>query len=61
MPFVNVKVAGTLTDEQKAELVKRFTQALVEVANKPPEYCFVVIEEIPRTDWGVGGKLLSER
>ena len=61
MPIVNLKVAGTLTDAQKAELVKRFTQDLVEVAQKPPEYCFVVIEEVPHTDWGVGGTLLSER
>ncbi|MFH2009113.1 MAG: 4-oxalocrotonate tautomerase family protein [bacterium] len=60
MPIVNLKVLGTLTDEQKSELVKRFTADLEEVAGKPPEYTYVVIEEIPRSNWGHRGKLFSE-
>ena len=60
MPIVNLKILGTLTQEQKSELVKRFTADLQEVAGKPPEYTYVVIEEIPRTNWGHRGKLFSE-
>ena len=60
MPIVNLKILGTLTEEQKSELVKRFTADLQEVAGKPPEYTYVVIEEIPRTNWGHRGKLFSE-
>lgn len=61
MPIVSLKVLGTLTEEQKAELVARFTRDLEEVAGKPPEYTYVVIEEVPATNWGHSGRLFSER
>ncbi len=60
MPYVNVKVLGTLTDAQKSELVRRITTDLLEVAGKPPEYTYVVIEEVPPNNWGHRGKLFSE-
>lgn len=60
MPIVNLKVLGTLTDEQKRELVARFTRDLQEVAGKPPEYTYVVIEEVPDTNWGHRGRLFSD-
>ena len=60
MPVVNVKVAGTLTPEQKRELVSRITQVLKDVAGKPPEYTYVVIEEVSRSNWGHKGALLEE-
>ncbi len=61
MPYVNVKVAGELTKEQKRKLVEGITKVLEEVANKPPEATYVVIEEIDRDNWGKAGKLLSDR
>ena len=61
MPIVNLKVLGTLTDDQKRELVKRFTKDLEEVAGKPPEYTYVVIEEVPRTHWGHKGVLFADK
>jgi len=60
MPIVNLKVLGTLSDEQKRELTRRFTNDLYEVADKPPEYTYIVIEEIPFTNWGHNGKLFSD-
>ena len=59
MPFVNVKVAGTLTTEQKQKLVEGITKLLEDIANKPPSATYVVIEEISRDNWGKEGKLLS--
>ena len=61
MPIVNLKVLGTLTDDQKRELVARFTRDLQEVAGKPPEYTYVVIEEVPDTNWGHQGRLFSDQ
>ncbi|ACO03895.1 MAG TPA: 4-oxalocrotonate tautomerase [Persephonella sp.] len=61
MPYVNVKVAGSLTKEQKKKIVEGITKVLEEVANKPPSATYVVIEEIDRDNWGKGGKLLSEK
>ena len=60
MPIVNLQVLGTLTDDQKRELVERFTRDLQEVAGKPPEYTYVVIQEVPATDWGHQGVRFSD-
>ncbi len=59
MPYVNVKVAGTLSKEQKKEISEGITRLLEEVANKPPSVTYIVIEEVERENWAVGGKLLS--
>ncbi|WP_029522843.1 4-oxalocrotonate tautomerase family protein [Persephonella sp. KM09-Lau-8] len=61
MPYVNVKVAGELTREQKQKIVEGITKVLEEVANKPPSATYVVIEEVDRDNWGKGGKLLSNK
>lgn len=59
MPYVNVKVAGKLTKDQKEKIAQGVTKLLEDVASKPPAATYVIIEEIEREDWAVGGKLLS--
>ena len=59
MPYVDVKVAGTLTKDQKEKIVDAITKLLEDVAGKPASLTYVVIEEVERENWGVGGKLLS--
>lgn len=61
MPYINVKVAGSLSADQKRELSKKFTAALEEVAGKKPSSTYIVFEEIPREDWAVGGVLLGDK
>ncbi len=56
MPFVNIKLTPGATKEQKAELIKRSTDMLVEVLDKNPASTFVVIEEVETDSWGVGGE-----
>lgn len=60
MPFVNVKVAGPLTKDQKKALAQKITAALEEVAGKDPKTTYVVFEEVNRENWAAGGKLLTE-
>ena len=60
MPVVELKILGKLTHEQKAEITKQFTRTLQEVAGKPPEYSYVIIQEVAREDWGHRGKLFSD-
>ncbi len=59
MPYVNVKIAGQLSTAQKKEIALQITNTLKEVANKPPEYTYVVFEEINGTNWAVAGELLD--
>lgn len=62
MPFVNVKITREgATAEQKAEVIRRMTQVLVEVLGKNPETTIVVIEEVDTDHWGIGGKTVTER
>jgi len=61
MPYVNVKVAGKLEMEQKRSIVEGITKLLEEVAGKPPSATYIVIDEVEREDWAVGGKLLPDR
>ncbi|PKA16621.1 tautomerase family protein [Leptospira haakeii] len=59
MPYINLKVAGPLTKEQKQKITKEFTETLTKVAAKPPESTYIVIDEVSRENWAVGGKLLE--
>ena len=59
MPYLNLKVAGTLSLEQKAALAEAFTEALERIAGKPRAATYVVIEEVPRTNWAKSGQLLE--
>lgn len=59
MPLVQVKgVSGYLSKEQKAELIKRLTDAVLSVEGLRP-VTWVIIEDVPEGQWGVGGTLAS--
>ena len=61
MPYINVKVAGKLTQKQRKEIVSDITNTMLKVAGKPASSTYVQIDEVPRNQWGVGGKMLSEK
>ncbi len=59
MPYINLKVIGSLSDEQKQNIVKEFTQTLFTIAGKPPEATDIIIEEISPKNWGKNSKLIG--
>ena len=62
MPYVNVKITREgATPEQKAEVIRRMTQVLVDVLGKNPETTVVVIEEVDTDNWGIAGVSVTER
>lgn len=61
MPYINVKVAGPLTKEQKTKIAEKFSLALKEVAGKEPSTTYIVFDEVSRENWAVGEKLLSDK
>jgi 4-oxalocrotonate tautomerase len=61
MPYINVKVAGSLSVEQKKTIADKFSHVLHEVADKNPSSTYIVFEEIERDNWAVGGRLLSDK
>ena len=60
MPYVNVRVAGKLTADQKREIARRMSAVLFEVADKKPETTYIVFDEVDRENWAVGENLLSD-
>jgi 4-oxalocrotonate tautomerase len=68
MPFVTVQTTreGTeagvdhVTAEQKAAIYKGIAQLLFDVLGKPPEWTWVVIQEVALDDWGWGGLPVPE-
>lgn len=59
MPYVNIRVAGTLTKEQKADISSGVTEVIAKVANKPPEAVLVMIDELPHENIAKAGKPLT--
>ena len=60
MPYVEVKVAGSLESSQKKKIAEGITKVLQDVAGKEPKSTYVVIKEVSRENWAVGGVPLSE-
>jgi 4-oxalocrotonate tautomerase len=62
MPYVQVRITREgATPEQKAEVIRRMTQVLVDVLGKNPETTVVVIDEVETDHWGIGGRTVTER
>lgn len=61
MPFVNVKVIeGVFSTDQKQDIVRKVTDALVEIEGENMRsVTWCVIEEVRSGDWGVAGKTLT--
>ena len=61
MPYVSVKMLKGRTPDQKRELSKAITDALVQICGARPEGTMVTFEEFDKGDWAVGGQLVSDR
>ena len=59
MPYINVKLAGILNQDQKKEIAKEITELMQRVANKPASYTYIVFDEVKSEDWAIGGNLLG--
>jgi 4-oxalocrotonate tautomerase len=62
MPVVTVQVpAGALSDTQKASLISKVTDVVVEVEGFPAlrPSVHVLIEEVPAGGYGIGGRPLD--
>lgn len=58
MPYVNLRITkGNVSVEQKARIVREFTQTLVDVLGKKPEHTHIIIDEVEEQNWGFAGML----
>lgn len=60
MPYVNIRLAGTLDRQQKEEICSGVTDVIARVANKPKESILIFIDEDQHENIAVGGQLLQK-
>ena len=59
MPYVNIRIAGTLTRAQKEKIAAEITATLERIAHKPKSYIYIAFDELPDENWAIAGKLLD--
>ena len=59
MPYVSIRVAGTLSKEQKQNISKGVTEVISKEANKPPESILIFIDEVPHENVAKAGVLVE--
>jgi 4-oxalocrotonate tautomerase len=60
MPYVNIRLAGSLSREQKSKIAAEITDTLERIAHKPASYTYITFDELQEENWAVAGKLLDE-
>jgi 4-oxalocrotonate tautomerase len=55
MPFAQIYMLEGRTDEQKKKVIEKVTAALVDAVGAKPETVRVMILEVPKSQWGIGG------
>ena len=61
MPIVKIEMYAGRTKEQKAELAKAITDAVVDIARTTADDTIVIFTDVERENWAKGGILSSER
>lgn len=60
MPYVNIRIAGKLSREQKQQIAVEVTDTLERIAHKPKSYTYIAFDELPDENWAIAGQLLDE-
>jgi 4-oxalocrotonate tautomerase len=60
MPYVNIRIAGALSREQKKKIAAEITDILERVAHKPKSYTYIAFDELSHENWAIGGELLGK-
>ncbi len=60
MPIVRLSMWSGRTVDQKKELARAITDAVVSIGKTTPDATIVIFEEIEKEDWAQAGRLASE-
>ena len=60
MPIVQIDLLEGRSIEQKRQLVKKVTEAIVETANCPPDAVRIVLREMAKEHFAIAGKLKAD-
>ncbi len=59
MPYINLKLVGKLTQDQKQKIAHEFAETLERVAGKPKNATYLVIDEVDGKNWAQGDKFFG--
>jgi len=59
MPVVHIELWKGRTKEQKTKLIKNVTSAVVSSIGCPPDAVEVIITDVDKDSWGIGGEPAS--
>ncbi len=57
MPIVRIELWPGRTEQQKRELAKAISDAVVRIAGTTPEATFVIFTDVEKANWAQSGKL----
>ena len=60
MPIVQISMIAGRTPEKKEQLIKKVTEAIVEVLQIPRDRVRIILNEVPKENIGYGGVPLSK-
>ena len=60
MPIIRIEMVAGRSAEQKRELAEALTRETARIAATSPSSIMVIIEDVAKENWAVGGKLLSD-
>jgi 4-oxalocrotonate tautomerase len=55
MPIANVQIIEGRTGEQKSALIRSVTAAIADALHVRPDSVRVILHEVPKEHWGIGG------
>ncbi|HET7579206.1 MAG TPA: 4-oxalocrotonate tautomerase [Bacillales bacterium] len=61
MPIINIQVLEGRPEEKIEELIKNVTDTVSETLDAPKENVRVLVAEMPKTHWGIGGVSASKK
>lgn len=61
MPIAQINIIEGRSDEQKEKLIKKVTQAIHEAIDAPEQNVRVIINEMPKQHFGIGGESVKKR
>ena len=61
MPVVRIEMYDGRSIDQKRQLVKEITDVVARVTGNTPEGVHVIIDEVKRENWAIGGLLWPDR
>jgi 4-oxalocrotonate tautomerase len=60
VPNITIQWYAGRTDQQRREIVKAITDAMVTIGKTTPDQVHIVFQDVEKSNWGVHGRLASD-